>query len=274
MTDPEDNEPLISIVTIGRNAAAEMERTAQSVVAQSWRDFEWIVVDGASLDDTLLRLDPFRGAITALISEPDNGIYDAMNKGLRRCRGQYVLFLNAGDWFASSEALAQVVRRLHLGNSPALLFGRVTLLDPEDGYRAPLGEPFSWRGVAFGRLPPHPGCFARRRALLALGGFSTKFGIAADSAAILALVATGGGVDFMTANIAVFPVTGVSSRFDPTFRSLRDRARAVRALAPRWVGVVHTVWWPWTALRICASRVLALLGLLGAWRAVKRTFSS
>lgn len=273
MTEAWLDEPLISVVTLGHNQAAEMERTARSLIAQGWREFEWIVVDGASVDDTLTRLEPFRTRITALICEPNAGVHDAMNRGLARCSGRYVLFLRAGDWFASSEALAHVVRRLHLGNAPALLYGRLQLVDPEDGYRYPRGAPFQWRHVAFGKLPPWPACFARRLTLEALGGFSAKFGHATEAAASLALVATGGGVDFLPMYISVVPFRRDDPRLDGGAAVARARSVAIRALAPRWVGRLHRLLLPaWIGGAVLRD-VLEALGLLSACRKVRRTFA-
>lgn len=101
--------PLVSIITITYNAAEVLPATMASVAEQSFRDFEHLIIDGASTDTTLLvaRSNPD----TRIISEPDKGLYDAMNKGLKAARGKYVLFLNAGDAFRGPEVLAEYARR-------------------------------------------------------------------------------------------------------------------------------------------------------------------
>ncbi|MBD5207324.1 MAG: glycosyltransferase [Bacteroidales bacterium] len=98
-----DSAPLISIITITYNAATVLPTTMKSVATQSFRDFEHLIIDGASTDDTLLvgRSNPD----TRIISEPDKGLYDAMNKGLKAARGKYVIFLNAGDAFRDNDVL-------------------------------------------------------------------------------------------------------------------------------------------------------------------------
>lgn len=92
-------KPLISIVTVCYNAAAYIEGTIQSVVRQENRNLiEYIIIDGLSNDDTMAIVGTYNNEIDLVISEKDNGIYDAMNKGIRRATGDYILFLNAGDY--------------------------------------------------------------------------------------------------------------------------------------------------------------------------------
>ena len=101
-------KPLISIITITFNAGELLKPTVESVMNQTFNDFEHIVIDGASTDNTLeiARLNPK----VRILSEPDKGLYDAMNKGLKMARGKYLLFLNAGDSFRSDDTLALYAR--------------------------------------------------------------------------------------------------------------------------------------------------------------------
>jgi glycosyltransferase involved in cell wall biosynthesis len=99
--------PKVSVVTICYNVGEEIRSTAESVTKQTSADFEWIVVDGASKDNTLSILESYKSGIHQLISEKDKGVYDAMNKGLALARGEYVIFMNGGDSFASLDVLAR-----------------------------------------------------------------------------------------------------------------------------------------------------------------------
>lgn len=101
--------PLLSIITINLDNAAGLARTLASVQAQSFRDLELFVIDGGSRDGSVEVIRAHRDAITDWVSEPDAGIYDAQNKGIRRARGTYLLFLNSGDALASDDALARVL---------------------------------------------------------------------------------------------------------------------------------------------------------------------
>ncbi|MVM30982.1 glycosyltransferase [Spirosoma sp. HMF4905] len=104
--------PTVSIITITYNAERFLERTIQSVVAQQATDFEYIVIDGASKDKTLEIVKRYESHITSWVSEPDQGLYDAMNKGLHQAKGQYVWFMNAGDELYDSQTLANLLARI------------------------------------------------------------------------------------------------------------------------------------------------------------------
>lgn len=97
----------LSVITICYNEK-NIRKTCESIVGQSWQDFEWIVVDGGSTDGTLDVLNEYRDRIDVLISEPDNGIYNAMNKGIARARGEWLNFMNGGDAFCDKTVLEQV----------------------------------------------------------------------------------------------------------------------------------------------------------------------
>ena len=99
---------IVTIITVCRNHAQELERTIRSVESQTWQEREYLVIDGASTDDTLDVIKAHEASITRWVSEPDQGIYDAMNKGVRMARGEWVIFMNAGDTFASDDTLQRV----------------------------------------------------------------------------------------------------------------------------------------------------------------------
>lgn len=100
----------ISIITICYNAASDLEKTIKSVAAQKFKDFEYIVIDGQSKDSTLDIIKRNEDVISKWVSEPDKGIYDAMNKGIRMAEGDWLIMMNAGDVFADSEVLANVFK--------------------------------------------------------------------------------------------------------------------------------------------------------------------
>ena len=102
-------QPLLSIITICYNEK-QIERTCKSIVEQTWQDFEWIVVDGGSTDGTLDILKKYKDRIDILISEPDKGIYNAQNKGIKLAHGQYLNFMNGGDAFFNSTVLEKVFK--------------------------------------------------------------------------------------------------------------------------------------------------------------------
>lgn len=110
-----------SVITINLNNRVGLQKTVQSVISQTYRDFEYIIIDGQSSDGSVEVIKEFDRHITHWISEPDEGIYQAMNKGIRQARGEYVLFLNSGDCFVNNEVLQEVFSKpreadLLLGN--------------------------------------------------------------------------------------------------------------------------------------------------------------
>lgn len=131
----ENNEsssaPLFSIITVCRNASATIERTLKSVKEQTCGLYEYIVIDGASTDDTaeLARKAGIRN--TVLISEPDRGIYDAMNKGMACASGEYLIFLNAGDAFHSPGTLQLVADAIMDGDFPGIVYGQTDIVNNE-----------------------------------------------------------------------------------------------------------------------------------------------
>ncbi|HHM21763.1 MAG TPA: glycosyltransferase, partial [Bacteroidetes bacterium] len=100
----------ISIITVSFNSSATIEETLRSVHDQSYNDVEHIVVDGDSKDGTRTILNKYRNGLSALIIEPDYGIYDAMNKGIRSAKGDIIGFLNADDCYVSNKVLEKVVQ--------------------------------------------------------------------------------------------------------------------------------------------------------------------
>ena len=173
--------PFFSIITVVFNSAAGFEKTAKSLLEQDFRDFEWIVVDGGSTDGTVEiareLTDPSRDI---LVSEPDEGVYDAMNKGLRRARGAVVQFLNANDWFADENVLSKVSAAFD--EDVGAVYGD-TLLLLHDGRL--LSRPASEPGATLHRRMPfsHQAFFARREIHLRYP-FDLRFGVAGDRAVI------------------------------------------------------------------------------------------
>lgn len=120
-------EPLFTIITVTWNAASVIQPTLDSVRRQSSTDYEMLIIDGASTDDTLTLVRNAGIASVRVFSEPDNGLYDAMNKGIARARGRYLVFLNAGDAFADDTVLARLTV-LTAGN-PGVIYGQTQLVD-------------------------------------------------------------------------------------------------------------------------------------------------
>ena len=122
-------EPLFSIITVTWNAADVIRPTIQSVQRQTSSDYEMLIIDGASTDDTLAIVNRASIAALRVFSEPDKGLYDAMNKGIARARGKYIMFLNAGDSFADDTVLARLA--LLAADNPGVIYGQTQLVDAQ-----------------------------------------------------------------------------------------------------------------------------------------------
>lgn len=124
-------KPLFSIITVTYNAASTLPPTIASVMEQTCDLYEMIVVDGASTDGTLDLLREYTNANLRWISEPDKGIYDAMNKGIAMAEGEYVIFLNAGDRFASAETLQLLADAAMDDDFPGIIYGQTDIVDSD-----------------------------------------------------------------------------------------------------------------------------------------------
>ncbi|MDE6527144.1 MAG: glycosyltransferase [Muribaculaceae bacterium] len=123
-----------SIITVCYNAADTIERTVVSVDSQTYTDYEHIIIDGASKDNTVELVARHNNGRRTLWSEPDKGLYDAMNKGISRSSGKYLIFLNAGDKFHAADTLATIASLAEDNNFPGIIYGQTDIVD-NDGRR-------------------------------------------------------------------------------------------------------------------------------------------
>ena len=159
--------PKFSIVTVAYNAAATLEDTIQSVISQTYHHVEYIIVDGASTDGTMAVVERYKDRIARVVSEPDRGLYDAMNKGLALATGDYVCFLNAGDSFHEDDTLARMVHGLPCNEPlPDVMYGETELVDSEGHFvrmrRLSAPERLTWKSFRQGMLVCHQAFFAKR----------------------------------------------------------------------------------------------------------------
>lgn len=172
----------ISIVTVCYNSAATLGDTLASVAAQDHTDVEHIVIDGGSADGTRELVKREGRHVKVFVSEPDKGIYDAMNKGIRLASGDIIGTLNADDFYANSMVLSQIEREMVQGQLDAI-FGDVMFFAsdrPEVNLRRYSSRRFSPERIAWGWMPAHPTLFLRREVFQRFGLFRTDFRIAGD----------------------------------------------------------------------------------------------
>jgi len=157
---------VFSIITITYNASKCLEKTIRSVVRQSYSNIEYIIIDGNSSDKTIDIIKKYEDKISYWISEPDKGLYDAMNKGLQVATGDYVWFLNAGDVLKNAEAVSELASIAMQDNSPDILYGETDLIDFNGNVigkrRLKTPDYLSWKSFKKGMLVSHQAFVAKR----------------------------------------------------------------------------------------------------------------
>lgn len=162
--------PKFSLITVTYNAGAVLEDTIQSIITQTYKNVEYILIDGASTDNTMRIIERYRDHIHTVVSEPDQGLYDAMNKGLSLATGDYVCFLNAGDCLHEDDTLLGMVHSVAASHEapypPDVLYGDTALVDSEGHFlrmrRLTPPEHLTWKSFRHGMLVCHQAFFARR----------------------------------------------------------------------------------------------------------------
>lgn len=175
-------KPRFSIITVTYNAAAVIEPTLQSVAAQTYKNYEHLLIDGASTDDTLARAVASGISFSHIVSEKDNGLYDAMNKGISLATGDYLCFLNAGDALYAPDTLERMVAALEgMDELPHVLYGETAEVDEERRFirmrRLQAPEVLTWKSFKQGMLVCHQAFFVRRDKALS---YDLKYRLSAD----------------------------------------------------------------------------------------------
>lgn len=196
----------ISVVTVCRNAADALKITHRSVLEQTFADMEYIVVDGNSFDSTVDFLEKANG-VTQWISEPDKGIYDAMNKGTQMASGDWVVFMNAGDRFASADTLTRLAKDIEaIGEDTDVIYGDVLKLESGELHCFKAGETRNMHRMFF----CHQSALTRREALLS-HPFDIRHRYSADFKLYKQLINEGRGFKKVDYPVAIFDTGGVSN---------------------------------------------------------------
>lgn len=221
-------QPLVSIITVVRNGAATLAQCMASVFAQSYQNIEYIVIDGDSSDGTLAIIENAAAHIDYYVSEPDDGIYDAMNKGLALAFGDFVLLLNADDWYRS-DAVACLVEAA--GKSDADVTHADAALIDARGRRVGTWRAWLHDGLYTGTCPlRHETMLIRRAVYERTGGYDVSFRIIADYAYIMRLHEAGTSFCHVPETLLYFCLSGVSN--GPRAPLDAERARLFRVRFP------------------------------------------
>lgn len=184
----------ISIITASYNSERTIADTIESVLAQTYKDIEYWIIDGASTDKTVeiaKRYEPQFAGSMRIISEPDKGIYDAMNKGIAMATGDIVGMLNSDDFFTADDALATIAETFDRNDDIDAIYGDIHFINeghPEKCVRYYSSAPFRLWMLRFGFMPAHPSFYVRRDVYRRCGTFSLDYRIASDYDLLVRLI--------------------------------------------------------------------------------------
>jgi len=210
------NKPLISIITVVYNGELYIEKTIKSVLFQSYTNIEYIIIDGGSSDCTLDIIRKYEHAIDYWVSEKDNGIYDAMNKGLKIANGALIGMINSDDWY-EKDALSKVSKLYN--NDKVLIYGNMlTHFTSGATYLHDIEKPNSIEEVKISKI--HPTVFISASLYNDIGFFDTNYSISADFDLIIRAYKSGAKIRKINSIIANFREGGISSNNAGSFEGL------------------------------------------------------
>ena len=178
------NPPVVSIITVVYNGAATIEQTIQSVLNQSYKNIEYIIIDGQSTDGTLEIIEQYKDSLAYFVSEKDNGIYDAMNKGIRQAKGKIVGIINSDDWY-ESYTVERIVKTFAEDSKIGVVYGKVNRVFVDGSIKEQICDPLDklwYKGVIM-----HPSVFIKQKIYEEFGLFDTSYQICGDYDLLLRL---------------------------------------------------------------------------------------
>lgn len=178
-----------SIITATYNSQRSIFQCLNSILNQTYANFEIVLVDGGSTDDTLRIIQEFYDPRIKVVSEPDYGLYDALNKGITRATGDIIGFLHSDDFFANPRVLENLIAAFHDEKVHGVYSNLkyVSQENPEKVLRNWKSKDFQYKNLKYGWMPPHPTLFLRKEVYQTIGSFNTSLKIAADYDFILRL---------------------------------------------------------------------------------------
>ena len=173
-----NNSPKISLITACYNSEKTIAKTINSIIIQDYSNVEHIVIDGASADSTISILNKYKNNISKIISEKDNGIYDALNKGIHLATGDIIGFLHADDFYPQKNIITNVIKSFMSDSNLDIVLGDVAFINKH----GKISRYYSGENLNFdiGIMPPHPSAFIKKKCYEKFGLFNTNYKIAAD----------------------------------------------------------------------------------------------
>jgi glycosyltransferase involved in cell wall biosynthesis len=216
--------PKLSIITICKNEAESIESTILSIISQTFTDFEYIVIDGSSKDGTKEIIEKYKDKINKFISEPDSGIFNAMNKGINLSNGEYLCFLNGGDYFADKTVLEKIFEKRP--DSDIIYGDLIFILKSGRKYTKKCPDKISEYYIMSDSIP-HPGTLIKRKLFDEIGLYNENYKYTSDYEFFLrAIFKFNKSYSRMKFPFAVFNLKGVSSILEKTKEVKAERMMA------------------------------------------------
>ncbi|MCM1324669.1 MAG: glycosyltransferase [Acetobacter sp.] len=200
----------LSIITICYNIKDEIERTCKSIVSQTNQNFEWIVVDGGSTDGTVDILNKYKDKMTVFISEPDKGIYNAMNKGIKHAKGEYLNFMNGGDSFAASDVVEKFLD-FEATSAADVIYGNMNYIKNEKDEKILKYDQIIDPYFFYNNTLNHQSTFIKRELFDKYGLYNEEYKIAADWEKFVVYTKKRCRFEYMENVVANFYEGGISS---------------------------------------------------------------
>ena len=199
--------PKISVITIAYNCENEIEDTIKSVIHQSYPNKEYIIIDGASTDNTMAIVNRYKDKIDVIVSEPDKGRSDAFNKGIQKAKGDYIVMMNAGDMLTDN-ALEQFVQHFEPGYD--VIKGNTIRWNPETGKKYREKPVTDYPAIPFNFLVCHQSTYISKAAYEKYGGYLEDFRVTMDMELMLRYTRSGARFHAINADLAIFRMGGIS----------------------------------------------------------------
>lgn len=201
--------PKLSVITINYNNSSGLNQTINSVLNQTFKDYEYIVIDGGSTDGSKELIKQFENKISYWVSEKDNGIYNAMNKGIKQATGEYCLFLNSGDKLVDNLVLEKVFEKKYTNG---IIYGNLITVDENGNQKYRKSSEYIGKIKMLADTLWHPVSFIKRELFLKYGDYDERFKMVADyEFFVRVIIAKKVSLKHISLDIAAFDTSGLSS---------------------------------------------------------------
>lgn len=211
----------LSIITVCRNEVNNIEKTIQSIVNQTFTEFEYIIIDGVSNDGTIDIINKYKDKINIFISESDTGIYNAMNKGINAASGEYILFINGGDYLYNNNIIKEV---FEYQPKSEIVYGDILLLNTNGVYYRQKSPKKPDRFFLYHDSIPHPATYVKKSLYDRIGKFNEVYRIASDYDFFLrAFIKYNVNTTHIPVAVSVYNMMGISSNLENRRLHLKER---------------------------------------------------